>query len=129
MDRRIWATAGLAAAGGVLTLAVLAPPPAQTTTVTVSQVVHPTETAGPPPRPAHFGDGVWPVPTAISPGTYRTAGSPDPNQQCVWERIQGDIRNYVDTGLGDPGDTQTVTIQPDDTAFRAVSCGTWTKVG
>lgn len=89
----------------------------------------------PPPAPAgpatSFGEGTYVVSVDIEPGTYRTAG-PDPNSSfdlCWWYRLSdtsGDLDAIKASNMG-PGPA-TVTISPDDAAFRTSNCQPWQKV-
>lgn len=99
------------------------PPPAH---VTVSLAAAPTE--APRPGIAATGAGTWSVPDQLAPGMYRTNGSTNPDRQCVWQRLAGDNLAIVDTGLGNPGEPQTVAIEPEDAMFQSTDCGTWIRV-
>jgi hypothetical protein len=125
MSRQTYvAAAGVTLAGAVLTLAVLANP--APTPVTVSLVAAPTE--APRAGVTATGSGTWSIPDQLAPGIYRSGGSTNPNRQCIWNRFAGPDPAIVDTGLGDPGEAQTVTIAPDDRLSQAADCGAWTKV-
>ena len=65
-------------------------------------------------------DGTYAVGTEIMPGTYTTAG-PITDGACYWKRVNGS--ELLDNALSKK--SQTVVIQPTDTAFTTNDCQPW----
>jgi hypothetical protein len=71
-----------------------------------------------------FGDGMYMVPTDITPGTYKNTGA----QGCYWARLSGFGNTLDDIIANNDTDLPTiVTIAASDKGFQSNGCGTWTK--
>ena len=77
-----------------------------------------------------FGEGTFEVGTDIEPGTYKTAGPASGwMKYCYWERqsaTDGEFSSII-ANEGGEGPT-TVTISPNDAAFKTSGCEAWMKV-
>ena len=73
-------------------------------------------------------DGVLIVGTEVNPGSYR-AEVPADSTGCYYARLASlDESDIIRNGLGEPGDTMTVTIRRTDKAFKTDGCGAWVPV-
>ncbi len=72
-------------------------------------------------------DGMYRVGVDIAPGAYRSGGtSPNGESDCYWARLRSlKPTDIIDSGIGTG--SQSVTIQPSDTAFVTHSCQVWQK--
>jgi hypothetical protein len=68
-------------------------------------------------------DGTYLVGTDISPGTYRTAGSPS----CYWARLSSLSTNDIIDNNNSNG-PQVIEIQSSDKAFLTERCATWSLI-
>jgi hypothetical protein len=100
--------------------------------VTSTREVTHTVTVTLPPPPAALKtaietDGMYRVGVDIVPGTYRSGGtSPNGESDCYWARLRSlKPTDIIDSAIGTG--SQSVTIQPSDTAFVTHSCQVWQK--
>jgi hypothetical protein len=130
------------AAGIVLLAGCAGGTPGATKTVTVTETVTHTPfqssdetsstvpTTTPPAGPATTitSDGTYLVGQDIAPGTYRSAGSVRPGQDCYWKRLASLNTSDIIDNNGSTG-PQVVEILPSDKAFYTTRCQPWTRAG
>ena len=115
--------AGWCASAGIAHAEPEPTPPAPTPALPAERPALPAETpaaAPPAPMTSIDADGTYAVGTEIMPGIYTTAG-PIPDGACYWKRVNGS--ELPDNALSKK--SQTVVIQPTDTAFTTNDCQPW----
>ncbi len=124
---------GLAACAGIGLAFVLnyAPPDSLSGGVDGDQVGGGAPTTKPVDRSQITDAGILIVGDDVLPGTYR-ATVPQDSVACYYARlkdVKGGADSIIANGIGQPGEKVSVTILPEDKAFQAQGCGTWTKIG
>lgn len=78
-------------------------------------------------KEAPFADGMYQVGVDIAPGTWRNAQAA--GTSCYWARLSG-FNGTLGQVLANDNTTSSaiVTIAATDKAFKAMRCGTWTKI-
>lgn len=103
------------------------PPP----TVVVPPAVVKATTAAPPAGGVP-GEGTFPVPGEVTPGTYKSDG-PDRGgviPMCYWARLSGTSGELGEViANGNTEGPVTVTIRKTDKAFQSRGCLPWRKTG
>ena len=115
--------AGWCASAGIAHAEPEPEPPAPEPALPAEAPEPPAETpavAPPAPKTSIDADGTYAVGTEIMPGTYTSAG-PITDGACYWKRVNGG--ELLDNALSKK--SQTVVIQPTDTAFTTNDCQPW----